>query len=85
MKGEQVAVSGVQVVPPSGGEKPEGAKRVQKAVKLSPRGENYKGSARDKLRRKIARYKRLAAADQLGEKGRKTLEQMQSDYAKMKG
>jgi hypothetical protein len=77
--------TGVQFVPPAGGEKLEGVKRVQKAVKLSPRGENYKGSARDKLRRKIARYKRLAAADQLGEKGRKTLEQMQSDYAKMKG
>ncbi len=79
------AKQGVQISPPSDGEKRGYKSGVQKMPVFSPRGETYKGSAQDKLRRKIARYKRLAAADQLGEKGRKTLERMEHEYKKMKG
>lgn len=69
------------------GEKPAG-EGVQKKAESFATGRNfqpsYKGSERDKLRRKIARYKRLAAADKLGEKGRKTLARMEKELFTMK-
>jgi hypothetical protein len=64
-------------------------KQGHKTAEIMPRGikykEGYKGSPADKLRRKIATYKRLAAAGKLGEKGQKKLVAMQKEFTKIRG
>ena len=90
--GEQQATQGAQ----TGGEKPGGIKGEKPITeKAQPKADSfatgrnfqqsYKGSERDKLRRKIARYKRLASMDRLGDKGRKTLARMEHEFKNLKG
>jgi hypothetical protein len=67
------------------GEKKTRGEKVESFATGRKIQQGYKGSPADKLRRKIARYKRLAASDQLGEKGRRTLVLMEEKFNKMKG
>jgi hypothetical protein len=97
MKVEQVAVSGVQVVPPKAeqtgeqrsGEQSEQMRPIRSTggTKKPPKPRNYGGTnARElkNLRRAISMYKQRAIEGTLSEKGARTLARMESDLAALK-